>query len=165
MESFKNEPEVAWSSYMPTLGYALGASGGPILELGVGHFSTPFLNSYSLATERQTFSVEENRFWGEMFIDMGHLFHQVIISPYSAKDGRIEAVQKWGVVFIDSSPGGRARADLFSRFIDKSEFVVVHDFHRENEEAIRPLLRGRQYQVHDRYNPPTLIAAGPMGSI
>jgi len=157
--NFKGEPEVKWSSFMPALGYALGASVGPVVELGMGHFSSPFLHEYCKATNRELVSVEENAIWGDLFRSLGVGSHRVEISRYSEVLGRLRAFQRLGVVFIDSSPGGEARAELFSLAMPISEFVVVHDYHRENEEAIRPhLSKAMSHRVYADYDPPTLLA-------
>lgn len=160
---FKGEPEVKWSSFMPALGYALGASQGTVIELGMGHFSTPFLHEYCKATKRNLISVEESRIWGDLFSGLGVGSHRVEISRYSEVLGRFRASDGIGVVFIDSSPGGKARADLFAQAIQISEFVVVHDYHRENEEAIKPIIDRWliPYSVYATYDPPTLLARSP----
>lgn len=145
---------------MPALGYALGASKGPVVELGMGHFSTPFLHEYCKATNRELISVEENAIWGDLFRSLGVGSHRVEISRYSEVLGHLRGSQPIGVVFIDSSPGGKARADLFAQAIGMSEFVVVHDYHRENEEAIKPHLdKALNYRVYADYDPPTLLAS------
>ena len=45
--------------------------------------------------------------------------------------------------------------------IPVSEYVVVHDYHMENEDAIGPLFENikASYKVCRRYEPPTLVAS------
>jgi hypothetical protein len=87
----------------------------------------------------------------EQFEHMGHSF--------GCDWGLLIGDSPFGLVFIDNSPGGAARADPFKAFLPQSEFIVVHDYHRENEEAIKPLLKGVNYRVFSDYNPPTLLAS------
>lgn len=148
-----NKNEVAWTSWLPALGYALARSGGPVLEVGIGHFSTPFLHEYCNADGRLLISVEAHEQWRASFNrTYANGFHQFTHSV--PKD-----ISPWGAAFIDSSPGGAARAELFSLLLPISEFVVVHDYHRENEQAISPLLVGVNHRVFNAYEPPTLLAS------
>lgn len=145
-----NANEVAWTSWLPAVGFALARSTGPVLEIGIGHFSTPFLHEYCKGAGRNLFSVESNAGWLAKFEKLGHDFR------YDWKD---LSDFRLGVTFIDNSPGGKARLDPFLAFLGRSDFVVVHDYHRENEEAIKPFLDGVNYRVFETYNPPTLLAS------
>jgi hypothetical protein len=40
------EAGLKWGSHLPSLAACLASSRGPVIELGVGHFSTPFLHAY-----------------------------------------------------------------------------------------------------------------------
>lgn len=169
-----NRNEVAWTSWLPALGYALGASTGPVLEIGVGHFSTPFLHEYCHAAGRALYSLETDRDWYLNFArydwmksDRKHyVFHcpadlgsaRGVKGFSSLMESRDDPV-RFGAALIDSSPGGEARLAPFLAFIDHSDFVVVHDYHRENEEAIAPHLHGVSYKVYRDYDPPTLLAS------
>jgi hypothetical protein len=160
--------EVAWSSWLPALGYALGNSHGPVLEIGIGHFSTPFLHEFCKGANRELWSIESDDTWRKNFegryawdtsSDRDPAFHRF---GYPMKNPPAIEFQKsvnWGVVFIDDSPGGENRAKHFRSFIDHSEYVVVHDYWRDNEEAIKPLLEGVNYKVFHDYEPPTLLAS------
>lgn len=65
----------------------------------------------------------------------------------------------WSVVLIDNSPGGERRKNDFLSMIECSEFVVCHDYHKENQEAIEPLLDNMNRYVCNYYQPPTLVAS------
>lgn len=148
--------ELKWGSYIPALMTAIVMSEGPVLELGVGHFSTPLLHAVCGALGRKLYSVEENLEWYQAFekYNNGLLWHAVTRSNYSEAPREF----KWGVVFIDQSPGGKCRADAFDRYLPISNFVIVHDFHLENSEHILPLMEGVRHHVTTTYSPPTLIA-------
>ena len=146
-----NRNEVAWTSWLPAVGFALARSTGPVLEIGIGHFSTPFLHEYCKGANRVLQSIESNDEWRFSFFEKyeneNHIFDPLI------------QLDKVGVTFIDNSPGGKARSDPFRLWLPRSEFVVVHDYHRENEEAIKPFLEGVNYRVFNDYQPPTLLAS------
>ena len=154
-----NKNEVAWSSWLPALGYALAKSTGSVLELGVGHFSTPFLHEYCMAANRGLMSVESDQTWGDAFrIRYKRSLHSFYVGNYDAILKEF-ATQDWGVVFIDNSPGGKARSIPFDLLKGKAQYLVVHDYHRENEEAIAPLLTGMDHRIFKDYDPPTLLAS------
>lgn len=160
-----NVNEVAWTSWLPALGYALAASSGDVLEIGIGHFSTPFLHEYCKGASRTLFSVEKDNDWFNAF---SHGFYGVSVfreadprafHSFASDFSFVRRTPRFGVVFIDNSPGGRARLDPFLAFIDHSDYLVVHDYHRENEEAISPYLEGINHKIFNDYQPPTLLAS------
>lgn len=130
-----------------------------MLELGIGHFSTPHLHVLCGATGRNLWSVEDNREWFDPFAAKYESpEHRFISLPYPEAIAEA-STRSWSVVFIDHSPGGENRAFAFKTFANISRFMVVHDYHLENEEAIKPLLEGMKYHVTRTYQPPTLIAS------
>lgn len=142
----------AWGSHLPALLACLADTVGPVLEIGVGHFSTPALHAFCVAAHRNLVSVETDSEWLRTFRgDMANGYHKFTESLLPSTG--------WSVVFIDDSPGGEHRANQFKDYIDKSIFVVVHDYHRENEESIKHLLEGVRYHVTTTYQPPTLVAS------
>lgn len=149
----------AWSSHLSALLVAIAASKGPVLELGVGHFSTPELHALCGALNRHLVSVEDNIEWSESFSKKySRPEHQFFHIPYDEAYANFGPLP-WGVTFIDHSPGGANRAKAFWVFRELSDFVVVHDYHLENSEAIAPFLKGMNYHVTTTYQPPTLIAS------
>ncbi len=148
----------AWGSHLPALLACLSDTVGPVLELGIGHFSTPALHAYCGPTDRLLVSVEADPKWYEQFRKFQGGKHIIIPSDYESwVTGSHE--QSWSVVFIDNSPGGKRRADDFQALSRRSIYTVVHDYHKENEEAIAPLLTGFNYHVTTTYQPPTLVAS------
>ena len=152
---------LAWGSHLPPLFACLAASSGPVLEVGVGHFSTPILHAYCMAAYRNLFSVEDHAEWySEFRTKYQRSGHEFITGDYSVVVPEM-AKLKWGVAFIDNSPGGKRRADDFTSLISSADFVVVHDYHGENEEAIQPLITVGHilWKVFGDYSPPTLVAS------
>jgi len=150
---------MAWGSHLPILLEAIGRTRGDVLEIGVGHFSTPHLHHLCAGMKRRLDSVEQAKDWHDEFAikfkSNTHSFHHgeyMEVLPLLAK-------LPWSVVFIDHSPGGKARSDVFEMFIDQADFVIVHDYHLENEDAIKPLLTNTPHMVFDLYQPPTLLAS------
>lgn len=147
---------LAWGSHLTPLLACICATRGPVLELGVGHFSTPILHAVCCNLGRRLVSVEDNQEWFEAFYKYNRADHVVMMKDY---DDLVE--DKWGVVFIDNSPGGTRRKTDFVKFIKNSDYVVVHDYELDNKDAIQPILDGGKinHLVYDEYKPPTLVAS------
>ena len=162
-----------WGSHLPSLVWSLVASCGPVLEVGVGHFSTPFLHSWSQAAKREIISLEADAEWGEPF-RRKYLtpLHRFDLRAYElsvpavieerkieeAKDG-ITIGSTFGVAFLDHSPGVR-RVEDFKLLAPHTAYLVVHDYQDEIEEGIAPLLEsGFEYRIFNDYLPRTLIAS------
>lgn len=149
--------ESMWCSYMPALINAICRSTGPVLEIGVGHFSTPVLHEVA-ASGRRVVSVEDAPAWIKMFEHYDSPLHEMKAGSYDDILPGL-AAESWGVTFIDNSPGGERRRKDFVAFLPISDFVVVHDYHSENSLAIDPHLAGVSFKVFTEYGPPTLLAS------
>lgn len=156
---------LAWGSHLAPLLACICQSDGPVLELGIGHFSTPILHAVCTNMGRKLVSVEDNDEWYKAFVnkyDFGvhHIFHK------SYDELEFLWKEKWGVVFIDNSPGGERRKKDFISAISVSDYVVVHDYELENRDAIGPIIDASSKIlacVYHAYNPPTLIASMKRG--
>jgi hypothetical protein len=146
---------LAWGSHLTPLLACVCASKGPVLEIGIGHFSTPLLHAVCENLGRRLVSVEDNKEWFEPFAKYNKGNHVVVLQDYDSI-----AEEEWGVVFIDNSPGGIRRKTDFMRHIRISDYVVVHDYELENKDAIQPVLDAWNinHMVYSEYRPPTLVA-------
>lgn len=157
MITMTTEMEVAtkYQSHLPALLAAVVASEGPVLELGVGYFSTPQLHALCGTLHRELVSFDSDHGWlSEFSHKLSNHLHEFVTECPLGKG------EQWGVVFVDHSPGGQNRADAFLKAGSESQFVVVHDYHLENEDAIKPhLMGGFIYHITRTYEPPTLIAS------
>ena len=75
---------LAWGSHLAPLIGAVASSKGPVIEIGIGHFSTPILHGLCKALHRNLVSLEQDVKWFEMFAsqygDEGHKFVLVEIA-------------------------------------------------------------------------------------
>lgn len=153
-----------WGSHFPPLMACLAATKGPVLEVGMGNFSTPVLHSYCLAypyhpvtSYRDLVSVEENSDWFHQFSDlMGHR-HRILHSEYGVLE-KLSRQTFWSVVFIDEWPEERRAGDALL-FKDSAEYIVIHDVQSEGVMGnLRPLLHNWKYQkTYTRYLPATIV--------
>jgi hypothetical protein len=154
---------LAWGSHLVPLMACVCETMGPVLEIGIGHFSTPVLHAVCEAMGRDLVSVEQNEEWYEEFKSYSNKSHRVILTKdYDSNDIICDPWAWWSVSFIDNSPGGERRKNDFKRLIENSDYVVVHDYELENLEAIHPILESStdiKWAIYNRYKPPTLVAS------
>ncbi len=113
-----------WSTHLPLLLAAVLNSEGPVLEIGIGHFSTPILHAVCKSLGRELVSVEDDPQWVAKFADeyenASHEFR-------NGFDCLPELSQvRWGAVLIDESPGAR-RGKTLDLFGETADFLVMHD--------------------------------------
>lgn len=153
------EAAVKYQSHLSALLACLAVTSGPVLELGVGYFSTPQLHAFCGANLRPLVSVEQDPEWMAQFRKMVAPWHTFVVS-------RAEALtslhgRRISVGFIDDSPGGENRARSFALLVDLCDFVVMHDAQRdaENFQAVEPMLTGLNWWLCTGTFPHTLVAS------
>lgn len=137
-----------WSNHRILLWDALERTKGspyPVLELGCGDGSTPYLRQHCRDTGRSFFSFDNNPEWAtkhnSMLVpdwDILHWFHG----------------KKYSVVLIDEAPGEHRKIalDLFASHPGQFEIIVIHDSEpagwNASDYQVRPLF-DRFTIVHD----------------
>jgi hypothetical protein len=113
--------EGRFSSHLSLLIRALTLSDGPVLELGMGMFSTPVLH-WMCFPRRRLLSFESDRRYFEKLRGFADpWFHEI----YLAEDwDAIPIEQPWDVVLVDHN-AGRRRVELPR--VRAAKFVVIHD--------------------------------------
>jgi hypothetical protein len=96
---------------------------GPILELGVGEFSTPALHLVSLLMGRQVQSYDTEERWARYYYGLRTRRH-IVEHVRDYADVPCEA-QSWDVAFVDHGPRA-VRGQILSR-LTHVPFVVCHD--------------------------------------
>lgn len=134
----------AWGSHIPVLLKMLEITSGPVLELGVGPFSTPILNTVCTSSERKLVSYEDDPEFYTMHKSFNGPFHDVyFVEDWDKID--IENID-WGFVFIDHKP--KRRKTEAKRMVNK-KYVVVHDsegaqdYHYDYRKEVFPLFKYR----------------------
>jgi hypothetical protein len=98
-------------------------TGGPVLELGCGDYSTPLL--HLLCRNRPLVSVETDRGWLERYSDLRTKDHEFHLAQDWAGAAIIDQ-REWDVALVDHAPGER-RVPEIRRLINRARFIVVHD--------------------------------------
>jgi len=115
-------------SYLPVLCTVVQQTKGPILELGVGFCSTPYLHWICYPDKRRVVSYENNPEYYPFAKSWEDTFHEIhCLDDFSKAD----LSEDWEVAFVDHSPGER-RAIESSRLVH-ADYVVCHDSEGRND--------------------------------
>lgn len=138
MKSLDAHCHLGGGSHLPVLIKALELSDGPILELGTGLFSTPFLHWACFNSKRKLVSYENKKkffdFWiydDEREKNNDYSYHEVKFVEDNKWDD-IDISEHWAVVFVDHNPGPRRREEMM-RVANNADYVVVHDTDDKND--------------------------------
>jgi len=119
-------------SYLPILTKIVSETTGPVLELGVGFCSTPYLHWACYPLKRRLVSYENNPEYYKFAESWKDTFHEI----HCIKDWEsIDISEPWSVAFVDHSPGGR-RAEETKRLIH-ADYVVIHDTENSSDRNYR----------------------------
>lgn len=139
----------AWGSHRPLLWEALQAtkeSKAPILELGAGENSTPFIRAYCLYQLRSSVHYDSNKEWAEK-MNAIHCQDWDIMRWFYMK--------QYSVVLIDEAPGEHRKTaiELFAQYPVHFEILVIHDSEpigwNASDYKVRPLFSKFKYVKDD----------------
>ena len=95
-----------------------------ILELGMGHGSTPLLNEYCTKNERMLFSFDYNKEWRNKFDPILNEFHKShLVTDWKTV---YSVYPDASVIFIDQSPG-EERKETIKAYQHTKGILVIHD--------------------------------------
>lgn len=152
------------ASHLPPLLACLAVTEGPVLEMGIGEYSTPVLHAF--CQRRPLVSVENNEPWFEQFAALYRtLNHIFILAPdYDVVLPSLVSA-RWSVAFLDHSSGLRRGADALA-LKDSAQYIVIHDYlpgpddPAANEVRLDWLKEKFQFhKLYDRLNPWTMVFA------
>lgn len=126
----------SYATHLGPLIACINKTDGPVLELGMGLFSTPYLHYACTVAKRPLLSVENDKGWARKFIssDFSHYL-------YPNEYHRLEYVkswddpmidQDWDVVLIDHSPSERRIVDV-KRLANRAKYIIIHDTNERHE--------------------------------
>jgi hypothetical protein len=115
-------------SYLPILTTLVENTTGPILELGVGFCSTPYLHWSCYPQKRKLVSIENNPEYYMFANSWRDDFHTI----HCTEDfDEINLARPWSIAFVDHSPSGRRHIDI--KRLTHADYVVVHDSENSND--------------------------------
>jgi hypothetical protein len=122
----------ATATHAPILSAVASKAGGPIIEIGVGHHSTPMLHFIARAIGRHITSIDTNADWISFFscipgLGSDHRYLCTGNRLISAELPRyLEGTGTWGVAFVDCSPE-IDRKKCVELMRNRAKYIVVHD--------------------------------------
>lgn len=114
---------IAHSTHIPVLLKVLRITSGPVLELGIGHYSTLILHYLCMDMNRILMSYDNNMKYINGFISFSSDMHKII---YAEDWDEVDILKPWSVAFIDHHPALRRGIDA-GRLANYAEYVICHD--------------------------------------
>ena len=133
-------------SYLPVLTTLVEQTTGPILELGVGFCSTPYLHWACFASKRKLVSYENNPEYYRFAESWKDTFHET----HCIKNwDDIDISEPWTIAFVDHNPSPRRGIEVMRLL--HAEYIVIHD--SENSNARKHGLHGviRKFKYRYKY--------------
>lgn len=144
-------------SHLPALVWTVQQTVGPILELGLGYNSTPYLHWASAVPRRQLVSYENNPAFYPWAQHYNSTFHQVLTVD-DWKSAQIE--HPWDVALVDHNPAEK-RANEVLRLAAWAKYIIVHDTDWKLDKGLQwsPVWPQFKQRVELRYTPQTTIVS------
>lgn len=120
---------IKYGSHFPILTKLVEITDGPILELGVGIYSTSYLHWACFPTKRKLYSFESAEGWIRYFKDCQSDFHEVIFIDDWDK---LEINKFWDIAFIDHDPNERRHIEV-KRLANNAKYIILHDSEPEHD--------------------------------
>lgn len=106
-----------WDNHRPLLWWALKETKGqiePVLEMGCGEGSTPYLMQYLKTDKRKLISYDYDKEWADKY-NANH------VTDWDAIEH-----ENYSVILIDHSPGERRYLDVI-KLAKKCDYMIIHD--------------------------------------
>lgn len=144
----------SYSTHQPLLIAAVASTGGSVIELGSGFYSTPLLQALCVSQRRKLWTFENNAEWMQKFLPKdGSVTPQHFSILDSWNDlGRYGEDLKCDVAFVDVDPAS-VRANLINVMKRWAKIIVAHDVETEqqhNYPGVEEALATFKYRVEDR---------------
>ena len=123
--------ERLYCTHLRALIIAVLQTEGPILECGIGHYSTPVLEALAQTMDRELVHVEHDSGWAKQIQPRGKLIRIRAANVFDTSPLRLHS--KWGVVLLDQGPTGTERWPWAIAALPITSLVVLHDAELQDE--------------------------------
>ena len=118
-----------WSSHYPVLIKVMEQAYGPVLEMGMGPFSTPLLHWLCFDKGLTLDSFDNDPKYFDLNMKFDSEFHKVrFVNDW--EDLFLNKI--YSVAFIDHKPARRRHKDI-AHLANKADFVIIHDSEPEQD--------------------------------
>lgn len=123
-----------YGSHLPILTRLMEVTNGPVLELGMGLWSTPMLDLMCANQGRTLHSFDNDFKWYKENEKWQSDYHEVTI----VSDWKIAGIDHifWSIAFVDQRPAIE-RKDQALRLAKNALFVVLHDSEPEQDKYFK----------------------------
>lgn len=117
-------------SHLPVLMKLFSMTKGPILELGSGMYSTPYLHWACYPTKRRLVTYEDHLDWIGFAKQFENDYHKVhLVENWS----NLILTDPWSIAFVDHDPMDRHFRVEEVKLLTHAEYVVCHDAENQND--------------------------------
>jgi hypothetical protein len=134
----------SYGSHLPAVMMAVNKTDGPILELGMGLFSTPYLH-FACYPNRRLVSYDNDSEYYNLLQVFENDYHEICLVEDWDK---INISRHWSVALVDHEPTSRRKVEI-QRLVNFADYIVVHDTNprldaKYKYSAIYPLFKYRR---------------------
>jgi hypothetical protein len=116
---------IRYASHLPVLIKVISITDGPVLELGIGMFSTPYLHWACYSKKRELVSYENEQGYIARFKSYENDYHKLI---FTDNWDNIKIDRPWDMAFIDHESRPNSRRSIEARRLANfAKYVVLHD--------------------------------------
>jgi hypothetical protein len=112
------------TTHIPLLARVFDISEGDVLEVGTGYFSTTLLHWLATMFHRKVYSYESREGWYAKALQFESEYHHIVLCQ-DWKTADFDQ-RRWGMAFIDHSPGWRRPKEV-ARLANLADYIVIHD--------------------------------------
>ena len=134
-----DQRDYLYGSHIPALIDALSVTTGPVVEIGSGFYSTPFLHWWCWSTKRPLTTYEQDPAFYQWAKQFANDYHTVV---HVANYDDMDLSPKWSVALVDN-PVERRRKEMVR--LRHAQYVVLHDSNRKFAQQPRRI-RGYRYR-------------------
>lgn len=150
--------KMRWGNHAPVMKKLMDMTTGPILEVGAGLYSTPFIHWNCYSDKREVVSYDNYPEYFSQLKEYETPWHKVFL----VKDWDEPTFEgTWSIALLDQAPG-IARKESAKKLIDNTDYIVLHDTEARyatdyNFDEIYPLFKYR-YDFTDFKNHTTVLS-------
>lgn len=146
-----------FGTHRPLLLRALQMASGPVLELGSGHESTPYLHRFCADANQPLVTCDSDATWLSRFENLRTSAHDLIQVQPGYPDVPVERYERWAVVLIDNAPAEQRHVDAI-RLSQRAAVVVIHDVENEAGYHLHKVWPCYTHKIFDRSLFPHTVA-------
>lgn len=124
---------IRYGTHLPVLMSVINKTKGPVLELGIGFHSTPFLHFACLPANRKLVSYETDAGWAKNFNDFRSSIHDI---NHLDNWDKLNTNGFWDVILIDHAPNER-RVTEVKRLSNSANYIILHDSDPEHDHVYK----------------------------